>query len=160
MNDLCKIQLTINGQRYDASVPANETLLDFLRYRLGLVGSKNGCDGGDCGACTVILNGQAVNACLVLAIETEGATITTIEGLSSGESLHPLQQAFVDLGAIQCGFCAPGMIMSAKALLDERPDPSEEEIQMAIAGNLCRCADYISITKAITTAGKVLRGGK
>jgi carbon-monoxide dehydrogenase small subunit len=160
MNDLCKIQLTINGQHCDASVPANETLLDFLRYRLGLVGTKNGCDAGDCGACTVILNGKAVNACLVLAIETEGATITTIEGLNSGEPLHPLQQAFVDLGAIQCGFCVPGMIMSAKALLDEQPDPSDKEIQVAIAGNLCRCADYISITKAITAAGKVLRGGK
>lgn len=159
MNEPRNIQLTINGELFSLSAAPNETLLDFLRYRLGLVGTKNGCDSGDCGACTVILNGKAVNSCLVLAVETNGASVTTIEGVSFGEELHPLQQAFIDHGAIQCGFCAPGMIMAAKSLLDEQPNPTEEDIRFALAGNLCRCADYISIIQAVAAAGKALRGG-
>lgn len=160
MNEPRNIRVTINGEATSVSVPANETFLDLLRYRLGLVGTKKGCDTGDCGACTVILNGKAVNSCLVLAVETNGATVTTIEGMSAGGKLHPLQQAFVDHGAVQCGFCTPGMIMAAKSLLDEAPNPTEEEIRLALAGNLCRCTGYISIMKAVAAAGKALRGGK
>lgn len=160
MNESHKIRSTINGQTYDLSVPPNETLLDLLRYRLGLVGTKNGCETGDCGACTVIVDGKAVNSCLVLAVETNGASITTIEGLSSNGQLHPLQQAFIDYGGVQCGFCTPGMIMAAKSLLDEEPNPREDDIRLALAGNLCRCTGYVSIMKAVAAAGKALRGGK
>jgi carbon-monoxide dehydrogenase small subunit len=144
----------------NAAVSPSETLSEFLRTRLGLVGTKEGCDTGDCGACTVILNGKAVNSCLVLAVETEGGNVTTIEGLSSDGELHPLQQAFIDNGTVQCGFCTPGMIMGAKALLDENPNPSQEEIRLGLAGNLCRCTGYVSIIKAVTAAAKQLRGGK
>lgn len=154
------IRVTINGASYESSAAPNETLLEFLRYRLGLVGTKRGCDGGDCGSCTVILNGKAVNSCMVLALEAEGAEIVTIEGLSSGGALHPLQQAFIDHGAVQCGFCLPGMIVSAKALLDEEPNPTEEEIRWAISGNLCRCADFPAIIRAVVSAGKALRARK
>lgn len=154
------IRVTINGAPYESSAAPNETLLEFLRYRLGLVGTKRGCDGGDCGSCTVILNGKAVNSCMVMALEAEGAEIVTIEGLSSGGALHPLQQAFIDHGAVQCGFCLPGMIVSAKALLDEEPNPTEEEIRWAISGNLCRCADFPAIIRAVVSAGKALRARK
>lgn len=159
MSEHRKIRSTINGRIYELTVPPNETLLDLLRYRLGLVGTKNGCETGDCGACTVIVDGKAVNSCLVLAVEINGAGVTTIEGIASNGHLHPLQQAFVDQGVVQCGFCVPGMIMSAKALLDEEPDPTEEDIRSAIAGNLCRCTGYGSIISAIAAAGKSLRGG-
>lgn len=159
MSEHRKIRSTINGRIYELTVPPNETLLDLLRYRLGLVGTKNGCETGDCGACTVIVDGKAVNSCLVLAVEISGAGVTTIEGIASNGHLHPLQQAFVDQGVVQCGFCVPGMIMSAKALLDEEPDPTEEDIRSAIAGNLCRCTGYGSIISAIAAAGKSLRGG-
>ncbi|HEX9146595.1 MAG TPA: (2Fe-2S)-binding protein [Candidatus Binatia bacterium] len=141
-------------------VSPSETLSEFLRTRLGLVGTKEGCDTGDCGACTVILNGKAVNSCLVLAVETEGGQVTTIEGLSSDGELHPLQQAFIDSGTVQCGFCTPGMIMGAKALLDENPNPSQEEIRLGLVGNLCRCTGYVSVIQAVTAAAKQLRGGK
>jgi len=144
----------------NAAVSPSETLSEFLRTRLGLVGTKEGCDTGDCGACTVILNGKAVNSCLVLAVETQGGNVTTIEGLSSDGELHPLQQAFIDNGTVQCGFCTPGMIMGAKALLDENPNPSQEDIRLGLAGNLCRCTGYVSIIKAVTAAAKQLRGGK
>jgi carbon-monoxide dehydrogenase small subunit len=144
----------------NTAVSPSETLAEFLRTRLGLVGTKEGCDTGDCGACTVIFNGKAVNSCLVLAVETEGGNVRTIEGLSSDGELHPLQQAFIDHGTVQCGFCTPGMIMGAKALLDENPNPSQEEIRLGLAGNLCRCTGYVSIINAVTAAAKQLRGGK
>jgi aerobic carbon-monoxide dehydrogenase small subunit len=155
-----KIRVTVNGRKVDVAVSPSETLIDFLRTRLGLSGTKEGCGSGDCGACTVILNGKAVNSCLVLAIETHGGSVTTIEGLSSDGELHPLQQAFIDNGTVQCGFCTPGMIMSAKALLDENPNPTEEDIRFGLAGNLCRCTGYVSIMNAVTAAAKELRGGK
>ncbi len=160
MNEPRSISLTINGKACKISAPPNETLLDFMRQRLGLVGTKEGCDTGDCGACTVLVNGKAVNSCLVLAVETNGASVTTVEGMSSDGQLHPLQQAFIDHGALQCGFCTPGMIMAGKSLLEEEPNPTEEDIRLAIAGNLCRCADYVSIMKAISAAGKALRDRK
>lgn len=155
-----KLRVTVNGRKVNTAVSPSETLSDFLRIRLGLVGTKEGCDTGDCGACTVILNGKAVNSCLVLAVETQGGNVTTIEGLSSDGELHPLQQTFIDNGTVQCGFCTPGMIMGAKALLDENPNPSQEEIRLGLAGNLCRCTGYVSIIKAVTAAAKQLRGGK
>lgn len=160
MNEPRDIRVTINGEAYSISAAPNETLLDLLRYRLGLVGTKKGCDIGDCGSCTVLVDGKAVNSCLVLAVETNGASITTIEGMRSAGQLHPLQQAFIDHGAVQCGFCTPGMIMAAKFLLEEEPNPTEEDIRFAMAGNLCRCTGYVSIMKAIAAAGKALREGK
>lgn len=159
MNDARQIRLTLNGRAVEESALANETLMEFLRYRLGLTGTKEGCDTGDCGACTVLVNGKAVNSCLVLAVEADEADVITVEGLGDAGQLHPLQQAFVDQGAVQCGFCTPGMMMAAKSLLDEQPNPSEDEIRLALAGNLCRCTGYVSIMSAVTAAGKVLRGG-
>ena len=160
MNDPRNIRVTINSESCDISVSPNETLQDLLRYRLGLTGTKNGCETGDCGACTVIVDGKAVNSCLVLAVETNGASVTTIEGINPNGELHPLQQAFIDHAAVQCGFCTPGMIMAAKSLLDEDPNANEEDIRFALAGNLCRCTGYVSIMKAVAAAGKTLRGGK
>ncbi len=151
------IQLTVNGESVEAAVEPNETLLQFLREDLGLTGTKHGCGLGDCGACTVILDGKPVNACLVLAVQARGREVLTIEGLAENGKLHPLQQAFVDKGAIQCGFCTPGMILSAKALLDEKPEPSEPEIRTAISGNLCRCTGYQKIVEAIQEAAKVIQ---
>ena len=152
------IQLTVNGQSVDAAVEPNRTLLQFLREDLGLTGTKHGCGLGDCGACTVILDGQAVNSCLVLAIHANGREVLTIEGLAENGKLHPIQQAFVDKGSIQCGFCTPGMILSAKALLDTNPKPTEQEIRMAISGNLCRCTGYQKIVEAIGEAAKIIQG--
>ena len=160
MNEPRDIRVTINGEAYSISAAPNETLLDFLRYRRGLVGTKKGCDTGDCGSCTVLVDGKAVNSCLVLAVETNGASVTTIEGMISAGQLHPLQQAFIDHGAVQCGFCTPGMIMAAKALLDRKPRPNLDDVRLGLAGNLCRCTGYVSIMKAIAAAGKALRGGK
>lgn len=133
------------------------TLLDFLREELGLKGTKKGCDSGQCGACTIIMDGKTINACLVLAIQADGKEILTIEGLSSGGRLHPLQEAFVEEGAVQCGFCVPGMVLSAKALLEEKKDPSEEEIREALSGNLCRCTGYVKIIKAVQKAAVLIR---
>jgi aerobic carbon-monoxide dehydrogenase small subunit len=143
------IQMTINDRAYEVAVAPNKTLADLIRYDLGLTGTKKGCDTGDCGACTVILNGDPVNSCLVLAVQADNAVIETIEGLSTDDGLHPLQQAFVEKGAIQCGFCTPGMILSAKNLLDKNPAPTEEEIREGISGNLCRCTGYQKIFEAI-----------
>jgi aerobic carbon-monoxide dehydrogenase small subunit len=143
------IQMTINDRAYEVAVEPNKTLADLIRYDLGLTGTKKGCDTGDCGACTVILNGDPVNSCLVLAVQADNAVIETIEGLSTDEGLHPLQQAFVEKGAIQCGFCTPGMILSAKNLLDKNRAPTEEEIREGISGNLCRCTGYQKIFEAI-----------
>lgn len=143
------IQVTVNGEIYEVSVKSKKTLLDLLREDLDLTGTKKGCGNGECGTCTVLLNGQPVNACLVLAVEVDGKEILTIEGLADGSMLHPLQEAFVLYGAVQCGYCSPGMILTAKALLDENPQPSEGEVKKAIAGNLCRCGSYNKIVKAI-----------
>ena len=143
------IHLTINDQHYEVAVEPNQTLVDLLRYQLGLTGTKKGCEMGDCGSCTVILDGKAVNSCLVLALQADGRTIQTIEGLQTGEGLHPIQEAFVEKGAIQCGFCSSGMILSAKSLLDQKPDPSETEIRRALSGNLCRCTGYQKIIEAV-----------
>ncbi len=149
------MKLKINGQLYEVTVEPNRTLLDVLRYDLGLTGTKEGCSTGNCGSCTVLLDGKAVNSCLVLAAEVEGKEITTIEGLAEHGKLHPLQQAFIDEGAVQCGFCTPGMILSAKAFLDSNPNPTEAQVRMAIAGNICRCTGYDKIVKAILRAAKV-----
>lgn len=151
------IELHVNQLPYRVMVKPSATLLDVLRQDLGLKGTKRGCDQGHCGACTVILNGKAVNACMVLAVRADGKSITTIEGLSSGDQLHPLQEAFVEEGAIQCGFCTPGMILSAKALLDETQEPSEQEIREALSGNLCRCTGYVNIIKAVQKAALAMR---
>ena len=139
----------VNGQQQEIMVAPWRTLLDVLRYDLGLTGVKEGCGNGNCGSCTVLLNGEPVNSCLVLIGEVEGKEITTIEGLAQGNELHPLQQAFIEEGAVQCGFCTPGVILNAKALLDSNPHPTEQEVRGTIAGNLCRCTGYDKIVRAI-----------
>ena len=149
-----QVKLTVNGKAYEISIPLWRTLLEVIREDLKLTGTKEGCGLGECGACTVIMDGQTVNSCLVLATEADGKQITTIEGLADGEKLHPLQQAFVDHGGLQCGFCTPGMIMSAKALLDKNPHPTEDEIKRGIAGNLCRCTGYAKIIESIKAAAE------
>lgn len=149
------INLTINNEAYELAVEPNQTLVEVLRYDLGLIGTKQGCGVGDCGSCTVIMDGKPVNSCLVLAVQANGRNILTIEGLDTDQGLHPLQQAFVDKGAVQCGFCTPGMILSAKGLLDQNPKPGESEIRTAISGNLCRCTGYQKIVEAIQHASKV-----
>lgn len=153
-----QVRLTINGTFYEVGVQPWETLLEVIRDKLGLTGTKEGCGLGECGACTVILDGKTVNSCLVLAAEAGGREITTIEGLADGDQLHPIQEAFVQHGGLQCGFCTPGMIMSAKALLDENPNPSEAEIRRGLAGNLCRCTGYTKIIESVTSAAKNMRG--
>ena len=150
------ISLKVNGRSYLLEVDAKDLLLDVIRENLGLTGTKRGCENGECGACTILIDGKAENSCLVLAVTAEGKNILTIEGLSDGPTLHPLQQAFVDNAAVQCGFCAPGILLSAKALLDDNPNPSEHEIREAIAGNLCRCSGYVKIVKAVRQAAAVL----
>jgi carbon-monoxide dehydrogenase small subunit len=151
---LKELNLTVNGKPYQLSVLPWRTLLEVIREDLGLTGTKEGCGLGECGACTVLMDGKAVNSCLVLASEAEGKQITTIEGLAQGDKLHPIQQAFVDHGGLQCGFCTPGMIMAAKALLDKNPTPTEEEVKRGIAGNLCRCTGYAKIIESIKAAAK------
>jgi len=147
-----KIGIKVNGTEHELIVEPNETLLEVLRNRLGLTGAKEGCGVGDCGTCTVLVDGKAVNSCLMLCVAVDGREITTIEGIASEGKLHPIQKAFIDEGAIQCGYCTPGMVLSAKALLEENPGPTEEEVKMAIAGNLCRCTGYKRIINAIQTA--------
>jgi carbon-monoxide dehydrogenase small subunit len=144
----------VNGEEHSVFADTRDTLLDLLRDRLGLTGTKEGCGNGNCGTCTVLMDGAPINACLVLAAEVPGRNITTIEGLSAGGELHPLQQAFVEHGGTQCGFCTPGIILAAKALLDENPRPSEAQIRHAIAGNLCRCTGYGKIVEAITAVAQ------
>ena len=158
------VKLTVNSKEYKVEVNANETLLDVLREELGLTGAKNGCDAGECGACTILMDGKPVSSCLLLAIECEGKDILTIEGLAdprTGE-LHPIQKAFIDNYAVQCGFCTPGIILTAKALLDNNPSPTQEEIREAVNGHICRCCGYISIFKAISAAAENIRkeGGR
>ena len=153
-----RVSFKVNGDIYEVEVEPRESLLDVLREKLSLTGTKKGCNTGDCGACTVILEGKPVNSCLVLAVEAEGKEVLTIEGVAQGGKLHPLQEAFIQYGAVQCGYCTPGMILSAKALLDENPHPSEEEIKRAISGNLCRCTGYVKIIEAIQMAAKAMGG--
>jgi carbon-monoxide dehydrogenase small subunit len=148
------VRFQVNREPCELLVEPHQTLLNVLREELGLTGTKKGCDTGDCGACTVILQGKPVNACLVLAVEADGMEIETIEGLADGEHLHPLQEAFIQSGAVQCGFCTPGMILMARALLAENPEPSEGEVRKALAGNLCRCTGYAKIVQAVLTAAK------
>ena len=146
------LTMQVNGHDVTIEVGVDELLVDVLRDRLGLTGTKIGCGQGECGACTVIMGGQPVLSCLLPALRAKGQEITTIEGLSDGETLHPLQQAFIDHGAVQCGYCTPGFIMSAKALLDANPHPTRDQIKEAIAGNLCRCTGYVKIVEAIEAA--------
>ena len=143
------IELSINGNIYLVSVPPQRTLLQVLREDLGLTGTKEGCSEGECGVCTVLLDGLPVRSCLLFAVDVRGRKVATIEGLAQDEGLHPVQKSFIEQGAIQCGYCTPGMILSAKALLDENPHPKREEIQVALSGNLCRCTGYIKIFKAV-----------
>ena len=143
------VTLRVNGESYDLMIAPYRTLLDVLREEIHLTGSKNGCDVGDCGACTVLLDGKPVNACLVVAATAEGSEIMTIEGLAQDGNLHPLQQAFVKEGAVQCGFCTSGLLMSLKALFDRNSSPSMDEVKSAIAGNLCRCTGYTKIFKGV-----------
>jgi len=143
------VNLMVNGKRHELAVEPNRTLTDLLRYDLGLTGTKKGCETGECGSCTVILNGKPVNSCLVLAVQANGADVLTIEGMRPPEGLHPIQQAFVEKGAIQCGYCTPGMILSAGSLLRKNPSPTEQEIREALSGNLCRCTGYQKIVEAV-----------
>jgi carbon-monoxide dehydrogenase small subunit len=148
------ITLNVNGREHELAVEPNRTLVDVLRYDLELAGTKKGCDMGECGSCAVILDGKPVNSCLVLAVQAKGSEIMTIEGLKTAEELHPLQQAFVDKGAIQCGFCTPGMILTANHLLERNPSPTEDEIRTAISGNLCRCTGYQKIVEAVQSVSE------
>ncbi len=152
------IVLVVNGQRHELEVKPWATLLDVLREDLGLTGTKEGCGVGECGACTVIMDGRTVNACLVLAAEAHEKEVTTIEGLASGPELHPIQRAFVDIGGLQCGFCTPGMVLSTKALLDRNPNPSNEEIRKGLEGNFCRCTGYTKIIESVRAAVDTLKG--
>ena len=150
-----RLFFTLNGDRVETEIESHWSLLQLLRNHLELTGTKEGCGKGECGACTVIVDGKAVNSCLYPAMELEGSEVLTIEGLADAEgNLHPIQEAFVEHGAVQCGFCTPGMLMSAKALLDEKSKPTEEEIRTAIGGNFCRCTGYIQIIEAIMAASK------
>ena len=152
-----QVATTVNGDAVEFVCAPDESLLDVLRNRMGLTGAKEGCGTGDCGACTVTLNGRMVCSCLVLGAEVEGAAITTIEGMASGDTLHPLQQSFIDHAALQCGICTPGILVAAKALLDRNPDPSDSELRYWLAGNLCRCTGYDKIIAAVQDAAQKMR---
>jgi carbon-monoxide dehydrogenase small subunit len=151
------ITLIVNGARELVEVPSHMTLLRMLREKLALTGTKNGCEAGECGACTVLMNGEPVNSCMVLAVEADGAEIVTIEGLAEGDQLAPLQEAFIEENAVQCGFCTPGMLISSHALLQRNANPTEEEIKEALVGNLCRCTGYVRIINAVQSAAE--KGG-
>ncbi len=151
-----EISFTVNKKQYRLLVPPNMTLLDVLREKLKLTGTKEGCGKGECGACTVIFNGRSANSCLILVPQADGAEILTIEGVGTIDNLHPIQKAFVDEGAVQCGFCTPGMVMSSFYLLNKNPNPTEEEIREGLSGNLCRCTGYVKIIKAVEKASKDL----
>ena len=152
------VSTTVNGDRLDYVCEPDETLLDCLRDRLGLTGAKEGCGTGDCGACSIILDGRLVCSCLVLGVEAENREILTVEGLADGDDLHPLQRKFLEHAALQCGICTPGFLMAAKALLDRNPSPTEEEIRFGLAGNLCRCTGYDKIVRAVQDAAEELQG--
>lgn len=155
-----KMQCTVNGQHVERDIDSDLRLLDFIRETLHLTGTKEGCGEGECGACTVLMDGKAVNSCLVLALQADGANIITVEGLAEGHALHPIQQAYVETGAVQCGFCTPGFIMATYALLQDTPDPSEEEILSGLEGNLCRCTGYAKILEAVKLAAIRMRDSK
>jgi carbon-monoxide dehydrogenase small subunit len=154
------VSAVINGEPVEFLCETQQTLLDALRDDVGLTGSKEGCASGDCGACSVIVDGRLVCSCLMLAVEADGARITTIEGIADGETLHPVQQKFLEHAALQCGFCTPGLIVASKALLDENPNPTEEEARYWLAGNLCRCTGYDKVIRAVMDAAAVMRGEK
>lgn len=154
-----EIELNVNGEAFSLSVLPQKTLLEVLREELDLIGTKEGCSEGECGVCTVLLDGVPVRSCLLLAVDVRGRKVTTVEGLAQGEKLHPVQNAFIERGAIQCGFCTPGMLLSAKALLDQTASPSEDEIRVAISGNLCRCTGYQKIVEAIQAAARAKQAG-
>jgi carbon-monoxide dehydrogenase small subunit len=156
MADKTRVRAVINGEPVEFLCAAHQSLLECLRDILGLTGAKEGCNDGNCGACSVLLNGRLVNSCLVLGIEVDGQRVTTVEGLADWRGLHPIQQAFIDMDAIQCGYCTPGILIAAKALLDRDPSPSEERIRTWMAGNLCRCTGYDKIVRAVQSAAKVL----
>jgi carbon-monoxide dehydrogenase small subunit len=149
-----KITLTVNGETELVDVPSNMTLLQMLREKLVLTGTKNGCAAGECGACTVMMNGEPVNSCMVLAVECAGAEITTVEGLAHPEQLDPVQEAIIEQGGVQCGFCTPGILISTRALLERNPNPSDYEIRDALVGNLCRCTGYLRIMEAVKEAAR------
>lgn len=149
-----RIELVVNGEKRTVNTESDQTLLDLLRDDLHLRGTKKGCENGECGACTVLVEGRPVNSCLYPALRADGKSITTIEGLGTPKKLHIIQEAFVEAGALQCGYCGPGVIMTAKALLDLNPDPTEEQIRQGIAGNICRCSGYVKIVEAIKSAAK------
>jgi carbon-monoxide dehydrogenase small subunit len=151
------VSLTLNGEATDFLCEPRQTLLEVLRDELDLTGSKEGCATGDCGACSVLLDGRVVCACLVLAVETAGREVVTVEGLADGDRLHPLQAAFLEHAALQCGICTPGFLVAAKALLDRNPDPSEQEVRYELAGNLCRCTGYDKIVRAVLAAARTMR---
>jgi aerobic-type carbon monoxide dehydrogenase small subunit (CoxS/CutS family) len=153
-----RVALNVNGESREALVPVHKTLLEVLREDLGLTGTKHGCELGECGTCTVLVDGEPVLSCLALPVETEGCRITTVEGMAEGGELHPLQQAFAELGAAQCGYCTPGILLTATALLAERPSPTRQEVKEALAGNLCRCTGYTKILDAVELAA--LRMGR
>ena len=150
-----RINLTVNGEPEQVDVPGNITLLEMLRESLAFTGTKNGCAAGECGACTVMMNGEPVNSCLVLAAECDGAEIITVEGLAQDAQLDPVQSAIIDAGGVQCGFCTPGILISSRALIDRNPNPSEDEIKAALVGNLCRCTGYVRIVEGVKEAAKL-----
>ena len=152
-----QIHIIVNKRDYELQVKPWSTLLEILREDLGLTGTKEGCNAGECGACTIIMEGKAVNACLVLAMEADGKEITTIEGLADGDKLHPIQEAFFEVGGMQCGFCTPGMILSTKALLDLNDSPTDEEIRKGLEGNFCRCTGYTKIIESVKVAAEKVR---
>lgn len=158
--DHLTIKLDVNGEISEVTVKPHWTLLHVLRNELGLTGAKLGCGRGECGCCTVLVDGKPIASCLTLAAQADGKRIVTIEGLRNGSKLHPLQEAFIKHGAIQCGFCSPGMILSAKALLDKNPDPTEEDVKEAVSSNLCRCTGYVKIVRAVLDAAKIVREEK
>ena len=158
--EMREIKFTLNGKPCEVAVKPWRTLLEMLREDLQLTGVKEGCGEGECGSCTVIMNGKSVNSCLVPAMEADNQEIVTIEGLADGDNLHPIQRAFMDKAGMQCGFCTPGMIMSAKVLLEKTPNPSEEEIREGISGNFCRCTGYTKIIESIQAVSETVKGGK
>lgn len=155
-----RLNCTINGKKISVDVDPSIRLVDFLRDQMYLTGTKVGCGKGECGACTVIFNGKSVTSCIIPVMRAQGAVIETIEGVAKGDKLHPIQKRFIDLGAIQCGFCTPGFIMSAKALLDKNNNPTKEQVKEALSGNVCRCTGYKKIEEAVLAAAKDMRGGK
>ena len=152
-----KVRMRVNGNQVEREIPADRLLVDFIREDLGLTGTKKGCEEGECGACTLIMNGKSVVSCLIPAFKADGAEILTVEGLADDAQLHPLQQAFLEEGAVQCGYCTAGMLLSAKALLDENPNPTVQEVKKGLSGNLCRCTGYTKIIRAVQVASEKMQ---